>query len=491
MSGGGEWDPPCNGPAPFGLRTLKRRWDADEGALVPRNPRASFLPGALQEMKLHNIFALLALAFALTTGGETAELTPTPPPAQPPRSSLETSLSTHGPVAVPAPSEKAVRFYQSGLWWWGLRQVWSWCIPALVLFTGWSGRLGRWAERVGRKQVFVTVLFVIAYYLIEFVLRLPLAYWLGFVRMHDYGLSNQRFGRWLWTVAVDTAVWIAIYAVVFVVLRSLLRWSPRRWWMHASVFVTGVVFFYVLIRPVWVDPLTNQFGAMQDKTLEADILGLADRAGIAGSRVFEVDMSTDTREINAYVTGLGQTKRIVLWDTLLARLDREEVLFIMAHEMGHYVLNHVILTCIVISLIYGLGLFLFDRIGRAIIARYHQRLGFSRLEDVGAIPIFVLLIAVLFFLSAPLQNARSRYAEHEADRFALELTRDSHAAAMGFVKLQTENLGVPYPHLIDKLWRHSHPPLGERIEFANTYRPWETGQPGRYHQLFKAPKPPE
>jgi hypothetical protein len=148
-------------------------------------------------MKLHKAFEMLALVFALTTGGWAAELAPPPPPTLPSRVSLETSLSTHSSVAVPAPSEKAVRFYQSGLWWWGLRQVWSWCIPALVLFTGCSGRLGRWAERVGRKQVFVTVLFVISLiyglglFLFDRIGRAIIARHhqrLGFSRLEDVGV---------------------------------------------------------------------------------------------------------------------------------------------------------------------------------------------------------------------------------------------------------------------------------------------------------------
>lgn len=440
-------------------------------------------------MKLKAIFFGICLAFTLAGVGVAAELPAGPPRPDNPETVTETAGATNYLVPVPVPSEQAVRFYQGGLFWWSVAVVWSWGVPILVLFSGLSGRLGRIAERFGKKLVFVTVLFVIGYFLIESALHLPLHYWTGFVRMHEYGLSNQTLGRWLHTLIVDAAVWAAIYAAVFVVLRSLLRWSPRRWWVYSSFFVTGVVFFYVLIQPVWVAPLTNKFGAMQDKKLEADILALAERAGIEGGRVFEVDMSRDTKAINAYVAGLGATKRIVFWDTLLTQLNREEVLDVMAHEMGHYVLSHVIWGCLVTSLVYALSLFLIDRVGRALIARFKQRFGFERLEQVAAIPVFLLMINVLLFLTSPILNAHSRYNEHEADRFALEITRNNKAAAQGFVKLQTGNLGVPYPYLIDKFWRHSHPPLGERIEFANTYRPWETGKAGRYDHLFTNPEP--
>lgn len=443
-------------------------------------------------MRLITLLRASWLALALTSSALAGEPADVPPVSDNSPIMTETTALVAGDldrVAVPIPSEKAVRFYRGGLFWWSVSVVWSWGVPLLVLFAGLSGRLGRIAERLGRKQVFVTVLFVIGYFLIRFALYLPLHYWTGFVRMHEYGLSNQTLGRWLHTRIVDTAVWAATYAAVFVVLRSLLSWSPRRWWVYSSIFVTGVVFFYVLIKPIWIDPLTNKFGAMQDKKLEVEILTLAERAGIEGSRVFEVDMSRDTKETNAYVAGLGGTKRIVFWDTLLTQLNREEVLFIMAHEMGHYVLRHVLSGCLITSLVYAVSLFLIDRVGRAFIARFKLRFGFERLEEVAAIPVFLLRFNVLLFLTSPILNAHSRYNEHEADRFALEITRNPQAAAQGFVKLQTDNLDVPYPYLLDKLWRHSHPPLGERIEFANTYRPWETGKAGRYDHLFTNPEP--
>lgn len=167
--------------------------------------------------------------------------------------------------------------------------------------------------------------------------------------------------------------------------------------------------------------LTLTCSGFADKELEADILALAERAGIASSRVFEGDMSRDTKETNAYVAGLGGTKRIVFWDTLLTQLSRDEVLFIMAHEMGHYVLNHVIWGCLVTSLVYALSLFLVDRVGRAFVARFKQRFDFERLEDVSAISVFLYMFNVLLFLTSPILNAHSRFNEHEADRFALEI----------------------------------------------------------------------
>ena len=225
---------------------------------------------------------------------------------------------------------------------------------------------------------------------------------------------------------------------------------------------------------------------MQDKQLEAEILALADRVGIEGSRVFEVNKSVDTKAMNAYVAGLWNTKRIVLWDTLIAKLDQDEVLSVMAHEMGHYVLGHVVLGLLVGFVSVLASLYLVYRLSGRLIERHQDRFGFDRLSDVASLP--------LVFLDADCEPGGGSPAcalaatEREADRFSLELTQNNHAAASAFAKLQTENLANPRPGVFYMLWRGSHPSLAERIEFANTYRPWETGQPLRYGEYFDRPR---
>ena len=389
------------------------------------------------------------------------------------------------PVPVPEPSEKAVQFYRSGIAWWLVNLGCSWFVPALILLSGFSGWLGRHAKRLGRWEVCATFVFVLLYSLTTYVLTFPLNYFQGFVRLHDYGLSNQNFSRWLDHSLKSILVHVVVYGTTFVVLRELIRRSPRRWWVYCSLFVGVVVFFMAFVGPIWIAPLFNHFGPMQDKELEADIAALAQRAGIEGARIYQVDMSADNKLINAYVAGLGSTKRIVLWDTLIAKLNRDEVRVVMAHEMGHYVLRHVMIGCLLSALLYAGSFWLAYLLGNRIISKFKHRLGFENLSDLGAIPLLLLFIAVFMFLGAPLDNAASRYVEHEADRFALEMTHDNRASALSFVKLQQENLDVPRPAFLVKVWGLDHPTLGERIDFANTYHPWITGEAGRYEHLFK------
>jgi Zn-dependent protease with chaperone function len=244
----------------------------------------------------------------------------------------------------------------------------------------------------------------------------------------------------------------------------------------------------LLVGPIWIDPLFNDFGPMKDKVLEAKILGLAERAGIEGSRVYEVNKSIDTKAVNAYVTGYDGTKRIVLRDTITAKLNEKELLFVMGHETGHYVLGHMRKGIALGSVLILITLYISYRLAGGLIARYGDRWGFDQLSDLASLPLIILLASLLSFLVSPLVLGYSSYQEYEADRFGLEITQANHSAATAFIKLQEENLSVPRPGLLYRLWRASHTPVGERIDFCNRYHPWKTGQPLKYAPLIHEPR---
>lgn len=420
---------------------------------------------------------LLTVPLAAQSAAPAADPTASPAAAS--------SDSATGPVPVPVPSEKAMRYYRSGNWLWGVATVWGFLVPLAWVATGWSARLRTLARRwTGGRWYPTVVVYFLLFAALGFLIDLPLAYYSDYVRPHAYDLSNQTLGKWLGDGFKGLAVGMAVSALFAWVPFWLLRRSPKRWWLWTAALSVPFVALMVLVTPIWIDPLFNEFGPMQDKALETDILSLAERAGISGGRVYEVDKSVDTEAVNAYVTGLGETKRIVLWDTILKKLSREQLLFVMAHEMGHFVLGHVLKTLVVVPLLVLAGLWLIHRTSGALLARYGNRFGFTELSDVAAAPWLMLLFGVFLFAISPLFLAYSRGMERESDRFGLELTRNNRAAAEAFVRLQEENLGNPRPGLLYKLWRSSHPPLGERIDFCNGYRPWESGQPLAYGDRF-------
>ena len=388
-------------------------------------------------------------------------------------------------VAVPEATALAMQFYKSGNILWIVEQAWTFIIPLLFLMTGFTGRLATFSHKVGRNWFFTIAVYLVLFIALYQLLFLPLEFYAGYIRLHAYGLSEQPISRWLANYIKGGVVAI-VGAVAFVwIFYLLLKKSPRRWWFYSSLASIGVLFITVFIQPIWIDPLFNKFGPMKNKELEQQILHLASRAGIENGRVFEVDKSQDTKTLNAYVVGFGSTNRIVLWDTTIQQMPTDQILFVMGHEMGHYVLHHIWWDMVYLTVLSFAIFYLTYRSANFLLKRYHKRFGFTHLHQIASLPLLLFLITLFLFLLSPLSNYISRCMEHEADRFGLEITQNNKAAAEGFITLQQKNLGNPRPGNFYKFWRASHPPLGERIDFSNCYCPWKQGQQLKYEKDFR------
>ena len=378
-------------------------------------------------------------------------------------------------VTVPEASALALRYYRSGNVLWGLDEVLGIALPALLLFTGLSARIRTFASGVARGHFYGTlVVYMAVLALLLFVVQLPMTVYVGYIREHAYGLSTQRFSKFAGDQLKGLAVGLIVGALIIWVPYLLLARSPTRWWLWTGALTLPFFMLVLLVTPVYIAPLFNKFGPMKDKALESQVLEVAAQAGVEGARVFEVNKSADTEKVNAYVTGVGKTKRIVLWDTLLARLQPAETRFVVGHELGHYVLGHVWFNIFFSSALTMLGLYAAHRTAGGLLTRFGGRFGFTQLADPASLPLLMLAAKLSLFslFIGPATLALSRYHEQQADRFGLDLTHDNHAAATAFVALQRQNLAVPAcPGLLYKIFRASHPPIGERVDFINAYRP--------------------
>ncbi len=406
-------------------------------------------------------------------------------PAPPSKSAA--AANEFEPVPVPEADELTMQRYRSGNVIWAINQAIALGLPLLFLFTGWSARIRNTAQRIGSRWFFTIAIYFVLFTLITALLQLPWAFYVEYLREHAYGLSNQTPEKWIKDTGISLAVSLFVGVLTIWIPFLLLKKSPRRWWFYTGLLVLPFIIFQVFIEPIWIAPLYNEFTAMKDKELEAKILDLASRAGIDGADVFEVKKSEDTKAVNAYVTGFGDTKRIVLWDTAIEKLTEDELLFVMGHEMGHFVLGHVIRLIAVAFLITFLSLYLIHRFSGALLRRFGDRWGVHELSDVAALPLILLMMSGFTLVVMPLIFAFTRHNEHEADRFGLELTHLNHAAGTGFVTLQKENLANPDPGWFYMLWRSSHPSIAQRIEFFNTYQPWANGGPIVYREYFEDP----
>ena len=359
----------------------------------------------------------------------------------------------------------------------------------LILFSGLAAKLREIAHNLGRRTYVRVLMFLVLYSMVDFVLAFPLAWYQGYALEHQFGLSTQTFGAWFGEQGKSVVVGIVLFGVVPILSLgywAISRW-PKHWWLPVALGTLPLIVAGALIQPLLIDPLYNKFTPLGDQHLKSRIVALAARAGIPGRNVYEVDKSAQTKKYNAYVNGFGASQRIVLWDTTLKGMREDEILFVMGHEMGHYKLGHIWRGIAAQSLLTFVLLFAVARIGRWATARFGDRWGFYSLSDVASMPLLSAALTLVTFTAQPLINGFSRGIEHEADVFAVELTRDNDAGARSFLKLGSQNRSDPEPTAFVRLFQYTHPPLIERIRFALEYRPWEHGQANRVYKGSPAP----
>ena len=390
------------------------------------------------------------------------------------------------PLPIPQPTPEALAYHHGQDLFWLADQALGFLFPAVILFAGWSAGLTRWSRRVtGGRWYFTLALYALIYSVIAFVVELPLSYERDYVFAHAYDQSNQTLGKWTHDQVIGLVVQLIIVALLVWIPFLLIRRSPKRWWLWSTAALTPILIVGIVLSPVLISPLFNTFTPLPDGTLKTNIEAEVARAGLDDPTILKMDRSTDSKTFGAYVTGLGGTARIVIYDTALTSLDDREILVVVGHETKHYLLDDV---WKIVGAYVGLmliGFFAVDRLARAAIRRWSGRFGFTELSDPAALPLLLFVFGLVSLVATPILNATSRHIEHEADRFGLELTHDNHAAASVFIKRNNEAMGVPYPGWLERTFRLDHPSLGDRITFANEYHPWDEGKPLVYGDRIK------
>ncbi|MBO9128711.1 M48 family metallopeptidase [Bacillus sp. 165] len=344
----------------------------------------------------------------------------------------------------------------------------EWIILLFLLVTGVSKRLETWAKETTSKQFVHIGIYLLYLSLITTLLSLPLQ-WIGYQVSKSYQISVQTTQSWIKEQVIDFWVNYGLMFVVVAVLFLLIQKSQKRWWLYAWALSIPFTVFLTFIQPVIIDPLYNDFSPLKNKQLEGKILQLAEQADIPAQHVYEVNMSEKTNALNAYVTGIGSNSRIVLWDTTLNRLKDNEILFIMAHEMGHYVMKHIYWGVGAYILLSFIGLYLISKIMNFMIARYGKTLKISSVASFSSLPLLLLIMSMLSFAVNPLSNYVSRMEEHAADQYALEMTNNSKAAVETFQELSKSSLSQVNPPGLVKFFFYTHPTIFERINYFEEY----------------------
>lgn len=349
--------------------------------------------------------------------------------------------------------------------------VFGWVLLLAIAFIGISSWLFKLTERLFTKRFLQFLLYLAFLIILLSIVSFPLDYYRDFAVEHDYGLSSQSFGSWLGDWAKSLPIEYIGFIIMFGFLFFLIRRFPRRWWLWFSLGSIPVLILLIVVAPIIISPLFNDFVPLQDQQLKADISALANRGGIGHADIFQVDASKQSNKLNAYVTGLLGSKRIVLYDTLMKAMTTNQLLFVMAHEMGHYVMHHIWWSVLMIVALLALSTWLIARFLPPLIRKFRNRLGFEDMTAYAATPLILFALGFVMFFAQPATNSLSRYFEHQADKYAIEMTDyNSKDAIVAFEKLSAYNLSDPDPNPFIEFWFYNHPALHRRIDFVQSYK---------------------
>jgi len=384
--------------------------------------------------------------------------------------------------------EKAVAYSKA---WYRLYFVsvgWGVLVLLLLLRLGVVASLRDLAERRARNRAIEALIFVPGLLLLLAVLRLPVGVYWHALSLR-YQQSVQGWGSWFWDCTKSELLTMGLGLVVALILSAAIRWKPRTWWLYFWFAAIPLGTFLVLVTPWVVDPMFNRFEPLEAKhpELVESIAKLTEKARmpIPAERMFLMEASAKTNQINAYVTGIGASKRVVVWDNTIRKLTPGEVLSVVGHEIGHYALGHVVKGLAFFLGALLVGLYLAYQALQWVLGRWGARWRIRGQQDWAALAVLLLIARVLGFLGEPVGNGFSRMVEHAADVYGLELTHGivpdaSEEAARAFQVMGEKDLADPHPSAFITFWLYSHPPIAKRVEFAHNYDPWGKGEEPKY-----------
>jgi len=383
---------------------------------------------------------------------------------------------------------RAEALYRTNLRMYVFGAVYGLAALLLVLWLRISARFRDWAERASRRRIVQVIIFAPLLLITIDLLTLPLTLY-GHYLQRSYGFSVQSWGSWFWDWTKGEVIGTVIATLLVWGLYAILRRAPQRWWFYGWLTSIPIILLLVFIQPMFIAPLFNTFDSLEatQPQLVPELEKVMHRGGleIERARMFQMQASDKVTTYNAYVTGIGASKRVVVWDNTAKNMTIPETMFVFGHEQGHYVLHHIWIS---IALLIGsvlISLYLAHRFAGAVLARWGARWGVRDIADWASLPVLLLIFSVFSLLSQPLGAGLQRYLEHQADIYGLEaihgLVADSpQVAAHAFQKLGEKALAYPDPNPLFVVWAFSHPPIADRIRFALQYQPWNDNQPTRY-----------
>ena len=401
-----------------------------------------------------------------------AQQTPTLSPSAPISESVsfDPAAETQAWLAtVPADKRaKSDAYFEGGYW----LILWNFIVGAAIsiflLSSRISARLRDFAERTTRFKALQVALYTIPYFLLVALLSFPLTVYEQFYREHKYDMATQTFGPWFGEQVVAFLVTLVAGTLLLIGLYFVFRRAPRTWWIWGTVVVVIFSFIGSFIAPVYIEPLFNTYKPLTDASIRDPILAMARANEIPVDQVFEVDASRQTTRVSANVSGFLGTTRIALNDNLLKQCSLPEIRMVMAHEMGHYVLNHGGKLTTYLGIFVLIGFALTRTLFEATVRRWGEKWGVRGIADLAGLPLLALILMTFAFVITPFSNTVTRITEREADAFGINTSREPDGMAKVSLKLGAYRKLDPSP--LEEFIFFDHPSGRARIRMAMDWK---------------------
>jgi STE24 endopeptidase len=342
--------------------------------------------------------------------------------------------------------------------------VLSLIILSAFYYSGLSARLAN--LQIGNSVIWTFLLYIAALYTLSIIFESPLAFYTSYVHEHKWNFSNHTVKSWAWEKFKSFLVGLILMILLLGVLFWIMALTPEYWWLIAGLAMAVASAIFATLFPVVILPIFNKYTPVQNKELTDALEKILSKAGLRSGGFFMEDMSRQTKKENAFLAGLGKTRRVVLADNLMKNMSVPEIESIIAHEVGHYKLKHIWKNIALGALQQLIVFYLLNGIMTWIFPQFLT----STKWNLTLFPFFIVLtVAISTFLFGPLSQALSRHFEKDADRISLEMIRDKKAFLSALSGLADRNLLNAYPEWWVKLLYYSHPPIGERLAMAENF----------------------
>jgi STE24 endopeptidase len=364
--------------------------------------------------------------------------------------------------------EKSDAYFEGGYW----LLLWDYLLAAgisiFLLSSRISARLRDFSERLTRFRTLQVACYSVPYLLLVYVLSFPLNVYENFVREHQYDLATQNFPAWFGEQLIGVGITLVAGTILFIVLYAVFRRAPKTWWIWGTAVAVVFSFVVLIIAPVFIEPLFNTYKPLKDPEISEAILVMARANQIPVKQVFEVDASRQSTRVSANVSGILGTTRIALNDNLLKQCTLPEIRAVMAHEMGHYILNHGAKLLTYLGIFVLIGFALTRIVFEAAVKRWGDKWRVRGIADPAGLPLLALIFSTLIFLATPLLNTVVRVTEREADAFGINTSREPDGMARVALKLGAYRKLNPTP--LEEFIFYDHPSGRARIRMAMDWK---------------------